>query len=150
MGNVRGSLTVFLKKNATVKKWMVPLLLPAIFSCSKSTDISKFAGTWNGSYHSAIIMTQPEDVDTGTLQIIVDARNQATGILQSIRGGNPSTLTGSVDPSAGTISINKYAVGNGGSMIFLAGLSGNLSLDSGSGTLTFPWASISHWQVTKH
>ena len=94
-------------------------------------------------------MTTPPDVDTGTLHITVNALNRATATLQSLHGGVPTTMTGKVDPSSGAISISEYGEENYGVIIFLEGLNGNLSLGSGNGTLSFPWATTSEWKATK-
>ena len=110
---------------------------------------AKFAGTWSGSYTSTIIATTPAAFDTGTLHITVDAGNSATAILQSLHGGVPTTMKGKVDPS-GTVSLSKYGEGGNGIIVFLGGLDGNLSADSGNGTLTFPWATTSTWRVRKN
>ena len=120
----------------------------AAIGCSKKTDVSKFAGAWNGSYNSAIITLTGSD--TGTVHIVVDANNNATGTLQSLRGGTPSVMKGKVDPSSGAISITAYGEENYGVTIFLEALTGTLSGNAGSGTLAFPWATTSEWRATRN
>jgi hypothetical protein len=131
-------------------KPVVILIFICAIGCSKDTGASKFAGTWSGSYSSTRIITNPPDFDTGTLRLVVDANNSATGTLQSIKLGDTTIMTGTVDPSSGTISLFKYGEGNYGIAIFLIGLNGYLSDGSGSGTLAFPWASTSNWRVIKN
>lgn len=112
--------------------------------------MSKYAGTWSGSYSSTIIATNPNTFDTGTLQIVVDANNGVTGTLQSLHGGAPAVMKGGVDPSSGTISLSEYGKGDYGIDVFLAGLNGNLTVESGNGMLVFPWATRSKWQAAKN
>jgi hypothetical protein len=125
------------------------LLLITAISCSKHTATSKFAGTWSGTYSSRLVEINPPIFDTGTLKIVVDANNSTTGTLQSLQGGSPTTMHGTVDPSSGEISIG---IGNpGGNVMVFFGLGGTLSTSSGtgSGTLGYPWATTSGWWVSK-
>ena len=133
-----------------MKKSIAFLFLLTVIGCSKNTGTSKFVGTWRGNYSSTMIITNPSVFDTGTLQITIDADHSAIGTLQSLHGGAPTIMKGTVDISSGVISMSKYAEGNYGIIVFLEGLNGNLSVDSGSGTLTFPWAAISSWQATRN
>ena len=136
-------------KKTPVKKSFTILFLITALGCSKNTARSKFEGTWSGTYSSSIKNITPPDSDTGTVQIVVDANNNATGTLQSLHGST-SIMKGKVDPSSGTTSISKSAGGNYGMITFLEGLGGTLSADSGSGNLAFPWATTSYWQATKN
>jgi hypothetical protein len=124
------------------------LLLIVAISCSKKTATSQFAGTWGGTYSSRLVEPNPPLFDTGTLKIVVDANNSATGTLLSLQGGAPTVMKGTVDPSSGAISIGTGEVG-GNPLVFF-GLGGTLSLDSGSGTLGYPWATTSEWSVSKN
>ena len=133
-----------------MKQSMVALLLLTAIGCSKHGGGSKFAGTWSGSYNSTIIATNPPAFDTGTLHIAIDASNNATGTLQSLRGGASTIMKGTLNPSSGALSIAHYGEGDDGIMVFLLGCNGILSVDAGSGTLTFPWATTSVWRVTKN
>jgi hypothetical protein len=130
-------------------KWIVGLLLIFAAGCAKSNGESKYAGHWSGTYSSTILNTNPADFDTGTVFITVDAKNNAICTLQSLTGGT-SVLKGSVDPGTGVISTSKYGEGDYGITVFLEGLGGNLSTNSGSGTLGFPWATRSSWQAAKN
>ena len=125
------------------------LFLMAI-GCSKNTGNSIYMGTWSGSYRSTVTATYPPTSDTGTLQISVDANNSATCILQSLPSGMLTKMMGAVVPSSGAVSLSINGMGNGLHAVNLVGLHGNLSLDSGSGTLAYPWATTSKWQVTKN
>jgi hypothetical protein len=84
---------------------VIILLLITAISCSRKTASSKFAGTWSGTYSSRLIEANPPLFDTGTLKIVVDANNSATGTLQSLHGGSTTSMHGTVDPSSGAISI---------------------------------------------
>jgi hypothetical protein len=137
-------------KKTSLKKSIAILILLTALGCSKNTARSKFAGTWNGTYSSTIKNTNPPDFDSGTVQIVVDNNNNVTGTLQSLQGWAPTIMKGKVDPSSGTISISKSGEGDYGMIIFLEGLGGTLSADSGSGSLAFPWATSSNWQATKN
>jgi hypothetical protein len=130
-------------------KWIVGLFLITAAGCAKSNGASKYAGHWSGTYSSTILSTNPANFDTGTVFIAVDANSNAICTLQSLNGGT-SVLKGSVDPGTGVISTSKYGEGDYGSTVFLEGLGGDLSADSGSGTLGFPWASRSNWQAAKN
>lgn len=133
-----------------MKKSIVTLFLVTAIGCSKNSGTSKFAGSWSGSYRSTMKLISPPVPDSGTVYITVDANNSATGTLQSLYGGSLTIMTGTVDPSSGAISLYKYGEGNYGIMTFLEALNGNLSGNSGSGTLAFPWATTSEWQATKN
>lgn len=133
-----------------MKKLIPILFLISAVGCSKSADRSKFAGSWSGSYSTTIIATHPPTFDTGTVHITVGADNSATGTMQSLHGGVPSMMKGAVDPSTGIISLSQYGDGDYGISVFLVGLNGNLSIDTGSGTLAFPWATTSKWRATKN
>jgi len=141
------NLTVILKR-ISMKISVVILFLITAISCSKKTANSIFAGTWSGTYSSRLVETNPPIFDTGTLKIVVDANNSATGTLQSLQGGSPTTMHGTVDPSSGAISISTGDVGGNVNVFF--GLGGTLSTDSGSGTLGYPWATTSGWWVSKN
>jgi hypothetical protein len=133
---------------AFMKIPVVILLLISALSCSKKTATSQFAGTWSGTYSSRLVEINPPIFDTGTLKIIVAANNGATGTLQSLHGGSPTIMHGTVDPSSGAISIG---TGNpGGNVMAFFGLGGTLSTDTGSGTLGYPWATTSGWWVSKN
>jgi hypothetical protein len=133
-----------------VNKLIAILLLMTATSCSKNMGASKYAGSWSGSYSTMVTATYPPYLDTGSLLITVDAKNNATGILQPLRGGMPAKLQGTVSPASGTISMSEHGIGNDGANVFLEGLNGNLSMDSANGTLTFPWATASRWQAIKN
>jgi hypothetical protein len=133
-----------------LKKSIAILFFITAIACSKNTGTSKFAGTWSGTYSSAMTLINPPVFDTGTVQIAVGANNSATGTLQSLHGGTQIIMKGTVDPSSGSISLFEYGVGNYGANIFLEGLNGNLSADQGGGNLTFPWATTSRWWATKN
>jgi hypothetical protein len=137
-------------KKTSVKKSFVILLFITAISCSKNTGSSKFEGAWSGSYSSTRIISNPPFFDTGTLHLAVDANNSVTATLQSFLIGDTIIIKGTVDPSSGAMSLYKYGEGNYGIMIFLEALNGNLSVDSGSGTLAFPWASTSEWRAAKN
>jgi hypothetical protein len=140
-------LAVILKK-AFMKIPVVILFLIFAISCSKKTATSQFAGTWSGTYSSRLVEVNPPIFDSGTLKIVVDANNSATGTLQSLHGGSPTIMHGTVDPSSGAISIG---IGNpGGNVMVFFGLGGTLSTDTGSGTLGYPWATTSGWWVSKN
>lgn len=124
------------------------LCLITVISCSKHTATSKFAGAWSGTYSSRLVEINPPIFDTGTLKITVDANNNAAGTLQSLQGGSPTSMHGTVDPSSGAISIGTGNVGGNPNVFF--GLSGTLSLDTGSGILGYPWATTSGWWATKN
>jgi hypothetical protein len=124
------------------------LLLLTALGCTKHTSTSKFAGAWSGTYSSRLVMSNPPMFDTGTLKITVDANNSATGTMQSLKGGSPTIMHGTVDPTSGAISMGTGNPG-GNAMVFF-GLGGTLSTDSGSGTLGYPWATISGWWVSKN
>lgn len=131
---------------------VIPLLIVAA-SCSKfkSTShptASAFEGVWTGTYSSTMLATP--GFDTGTVQITIDAGNNATATLQSLHGGNPAIMKGPVDPSTGVISVACYGQGTDGVVVFLEGLNGSLAIDSGSGTIAFPWATASRWQAGKN
>jgi hypothetical protein len=127
---------------------VVILFLISAISCSKKTATSKFAGTWSGTYSSRLVEANPPLFDTGTLKIVVDANNSATGTLQSLQGGSPIIMHGPVDPSSGAISISTGDTG--GSIYAVFGLGGTLSTESGSGSLGYPWATTSGWWVSKN
>lgn len=127
---------------------VVILLLITAISCSKKTATSKFAGTWSGTYSSRLVEVNPPLFDTGTLKIVVDASNSATGTLQSLRGGSPTSMHGTVDPSSGAISIGTGDEGGNVNVFF--GLSGTLSADTGTGVLGYPWATTSGWWATRN
>jgi hypothetical protein len=131
-----------------MKTSVVILFLITAISCSKKTATSKFAGAWSGTYSSRLVMPNPPVFDTGTLTIAVDANNSATGSLQSLHGGTPTIMKGTVDPSSGVISIGTGEVGGNPNVFF--GLSGTLSTDSGTGILGYPWATTSGWWATKN
>jgi hypothetical protein len=141
------NLTVILKK-ASMKTSVVILFLITAISCSKKTANSPFTGSWSGTYSSRLVETNPPIFDTGTLKIVVDANNGATGTLQSLQGGSPTIMHGTVDPSSGAISMGTGNPG-GNAMIFF-GLGGTLSTNSGTGTLGYPWATTSGWWVLKN
>jgi hypothetical protein len=124
------------------------LFLFTAVSCSKKTATSQFAGTWSGTYSSRLVGPNPPIFDTGTLKIVVDANNNATGTLQSQQGGSPTIMHGTVDPSSGAISISTGNAGGNVNAVF--GLGGTLSTDSGTGTLGYPWATTSGWWVSKN
>lgn len=145
--NVRSKPIVILKKTS-MKMSVSILFLIAAIGCTKHTATSKFAGAWSGSYSSRLVGINPPIFDTGSLHITVDGNNSATGTLQSLQGGTPTIMKGTVDPSSGAISIGTGNVG-GDPLVFF-GLSGTLSLDSGSGTLGYPWATTSGWWATKN
>jgi hypothetical protein len=127
---------------------IVALFLITAISCSKKTATSQFAGTWTGTYSSRLMGTNSPLFDTGTLKIVVAANSSATGTLQSLQGGSPTIMHGTVDPSSGAISIG---TGNpGGNVMVFFGLGGTLSTNTGSGTLGYPWATKSGWWVTKN
>ena len=113
---------------------IVALFLITAISCSKKTATSQFAGTWTGTYSSRLVEPNPPIFDTGTLKIVVDANNSATGNLLSLQGGAPTIMKGTVDPSSGAISIGTGEVG-GNPLVF---------------TLGYPWATTSGWWVTKN
>jgi hypothetical protein len=126
------------------------LFLITAVGCSKHTATSIFAGTWSGTYSSRLVEANPPIFDTGTLTIVVNANNSATGTLQSLHGGSPTSMHGTVDPSSGAISIG---TGNeGGNVNVFFGLGGTLSTSSGTGTgtLGYPWATTSGWWATKN
>jgi hypothetical protein len=131
-----------------MKKSVVILFLITAISCSKKTASSKFAGAWSGTYSSRLVEVNPPIFDTGTLKITVDANNSATGTLQSLHGGSPTIMHGTVDPSSGAISMGTGNI-EGNPLVFF-GLGGTLSTDSGSGTLGYPWATTSGWWATKN
>jgi hypothetical protein len=137
-------------KNIPLKKSIFILLLVTTLGCTKNTARSKFEGTWNGTYSSTIKNITPPDSDTGTLQIVVAANDSATGTLQSLHGGGPIIMKGKVDPTSGAISLSEYGQGDYGLIVFLEGLGGTLSAESGNGSLAFPWATTSYWQATKN
>jgi hypothetical protein len=127
---------------------IVILFLITAISCSKNTATSQFSGTWSGTYSSRLVGTNSPIFDTGTLKIAVDANSSATGTLQSLQGGSPTIMHGTVNPSSGAISIG---TGNpGGNVMVFFGLGGTLSTNSGTGTLGYPWATTSGWWVTKN
>jgi hypothetical protein len=131
-----------------MKILVVLLFLISVLSCSKKTATSQFAGTWSGTYSSRLVEPNPPIFDTGTLKIIVDANNTATGTLQSLHGGSPTIMQGTVNPTSGAISIG---TGNpGGNVMVFFGLGGTLSTNSGTGTLGYPWATTSGWWVSKN
>jgi hypothetical protein len=139
---------IVILKKASMKISVVILLLITAISCSKKTATSQFAGTWSGTYSSRLVEINPPIFDTGTLKIVVDANNGATGTLQSLHGGSPIIMHGTVDPSSGAISIG---IGNpGGNVMVFFELSGTLSTDSGAGTLGYPWATTSGWWASKN
>ena len=129
-----------------MKILVVLLFLISAVSCSKKTATSQFAGTWSGTYSSRLVEINPPIFDTGTLKIVVDANNTATGTLQSLHGGSPTIMHGTVDPSSGAISIGT----EGGNVMAFFGLGGTLSTNSGTGTLGYPWATTSGWWVSKN
>jgi hypothetical protein len=120
------------------------LLLITAISCSKHTATSKFAGTWSGTYSSRLVEANAPIFDTGTLKIVVDANNSATGTLHSLKGGSTTIMHGTVDPSSGAISIGT------GNVMVVFGLGGTLSTNTGSGALGYPWATTSGWWVSKN
>jgi hypothetical protein len=140
------NLPVILKKTSMKMSVSILLLITAM-GCSKHTATSKFAGVWSGTYSSRLVEPNPPIFDTGTLKITVDGNNSATGTLQSLQGGSPTIMHGTVDPSSGAISISTGDEGGNVNVFF--GLGGTLSSDSGSGTLGYPWATTSGWWVSK-
>jgi len=108
-------------KNTPLKKSIAILFLLTTLGCSKNTARSRFAGTWIGTYSSSIKNITPPDSDSGSVQIVVDNSNNATGTLQSIHGWT-TIMKGKVDPSSGTISISKSGEGDYGMITFLEGL----------------------------
>ena len=145
--NVPSNRTVIVKR-ASMKMSVAILFLITATGCSRSTNTSKFAGNWSGTYSSRLVEINPPIFDTGSLTIAVDANNSATGTLQSLHGGAPTIMKGTVDPSSGAISIGTGNVG--GNQFAVFGLGGTLSADSGTGTLGYPWAITSGWWATKN
>src|ERR1700734_724413 len=133
--NVRTNRIVILK-SSSLKISIVILSLITVLSCSKKTATSQFAGTWAGTYSSRLVEPNPPIFDTGTLKIVVDANNNASGSLQSLQGGSPAIMHGTVDPSSGAISIGTGDEGGNANVFF--GLGGTLSTDTGTGTLGYP------------
>jgi len=141
------NLTVIFKKTP-LKIPVVIVFLITVLSCSKKTATSQFSGTWTGTYSSRLVEPNSPLFDSGSLKIVVAASNSATGTLQSLQGGSPTIMHGTVDPSSGAISIG---TGNpGGNLMVFFGLGGTLSTNSGTGTLGYPWATTSGWWVSKN
>jgi hypothetical protein len=139
---------IVILKSSSLKISIVILSLITVLSCSKKTATSQFAGTRAGTYSSRLVEPNPPIFDTGTLKIVVDANNNASGSLQSLQGGSPAIMHGTVDPSSGAISIGTGDEGGNVNVFF--GLGGTLSTGTGTGTLGYPWATTSGWWVSRN
>ncbi len=132
-----------------MRKQIVILFLLTAIGCSKNTSTSKYFGSWNGSYSDSLFNV-PHSFDSGTLNIVVNADNSVTATLKSIfnQAGGSVIFYDIVDASSGNMSPVK----SGSMMHPVPLLLGHLSADlkTGSGRLSFAYATVSKWQVAKN